>query len=380
MKKRYYNTPVYFEQSFEKVDVDNGIIKGVIVCSEGEAKGHGVFLDKKFIREVVKNGKEYDQGLKARFGHPAMCSTALGTYIGRFKNFRGSAEDTESGKRQHAIADLHLDESAKISPKGNLYDYVLSMAMNNPDMFGSSIVFKGNGVDTRREKNEDGEEITKDYAIMGSLFAADLVDEPAATDSLFDINMDDDFAAQAAMFLDANPEIYNIALKNPEIVDEFMNKYQEFKSKKLPKIEKMENTLKKAWDSVFGKKDKEINDENAVEIMNSLKEEHEASMQEKSEEIEALNNKVEEVETAKGEISAKVEEFENAISAKDVEISELQAKYEELEKEANTLKAEKSQVINEGDPSLESGKVELTPGQIAAKQAISGLEDYLPKK
>ena len=41
--------PIYV-QSFDSIDHEKGIIKGVKVCSEGDAKGHGVYLNKQFIR------------------------------------------------------------------------------------------------------------------------------------------------------------------------------------------------------------------------------------------------------------------------------------------------------------------------------------------
>ena len=82
------------------IDREAGIIRGVSVCTEGEAKGHGVHLDSEFIQTVTDLGNAKKQGLKARFGHPNMCSTALGTFIGRYKNF------TVEGNK--AKADLFL--------------------------------------------------------------------------------------------------------------------------------------------------------------------------------------------------------------------------------------------------------------------------------
>jgi hypothetical protein len=49
-----------------------------------------------------------------------MCSSAFGTYIGRFKNFQLDG--------QKVTGDLHLDTVCKNAPGGNLYDYILTMA------------------------------------------------------------------------------------------------------------------------------------------------------------------------------------------------------------------------------------------------------------
>lgn len=102
------------------VNEEKGIIEGVSVCTVGEAKGHGVNLDSEFIQRVAELGSAKSNGLKARFGHPNMCSTALGTFIGRFKNFRQVENQVK--------ADLFLSNEAKSTPHGDLYSYVLGMA------------------------------------------------------------------------------------------------------------------------------------------------------------------------------------------------------------------------------------------------------------
>jgi hypothetical protein len=144
-----------------------------------------------------------------------MCGTSLGTYIGRYKNFRLS----ENG--EYAVADLHVDEVCKKSPSGNLYDYVFEMAETNPDMFGNSIVFKGGLL-----KDEDGEIVEHEngmpYDVCESLLASDLVDEPAATDSLF---QKDTFANTVTNFLNTNPKILQLCVDNPSVVETFIKKY-----------------------------------------------------------------------------------------------------------------------------------------------------------
>ena len=131
-----------------EIDAENGAIYGVAICTEGEALGHDVWLDSAFIADVVKFGKAYKKGLKARFGHPSMSGESLGTFIGRFQNFR------QEGTK--AVADLYLDDSAKNTPNGNLYDYILKLA-ENPDVFGTSIVF---AIDSYFFKKTNGEAIS----------------------------------------------------------------------------------------------------------------------------------------------------------------------------------------------------------------------------
>ena len=69
------------EPRLENVDKENEVLHGVQITLEGEAKGHGVWLDRAFCEAVAEQGNAMgDAGVKVRFGHPAMCSDALGTY------------------------------------------------------------------------------------------------------------------------------------------------------------------------------------------------------------------------------------------------------------------------------------------------------------
>jgi hypothetical protein len=101
MKTYFRSNPIY-HQSPSLIDRESGIIKDVVLCQVGEAKGHDLFIDQDFINDVVKFGNQNPAGVKARFGHPNICSTALGSYLGRFRTFR-MVDDK-------AIADLHLDK------------------------------------------------------------------------------------------------------------------------------------------------------------------------------------------------------------------------------------------------------------------------------
>jgi len=176
-----FRTDVSFSQNIDDINEEIGIIKGVTLAREGIAKGHGVHLDSKFISDLVELGNSQEQGVKARFGHPSMTSDAFGTYIGRFKNFR------VKGKK--AKADLYMDKVSKKSPKGDLYSYVFAMARSNPDMFGNSIVFKAGESRYENELDENENVITKEYVSIVGLTASDLVDTPAATESLFSADM-----------------------------------------------------------------------------------------------------------------------------------------------------------------------------------------------
>jgi hypothetical protein len=267
-----------------RIDDEQGIIEGVKVCTEGEASGHGVHLDSEFIQTVVKFGNEKKQGLKARFGHPNMCSTALGTFIGRHKNFREQTTVRDDGsKALTAVADLFLSNEAKGAPGGDLHTYILGLAKNEPDMFGESIVFTpgreyrktsdGDNAYVTWQTGPDGKElfdedglrllgyVDKDgkpinpketplseeiYVECAALHACDCVDDPAANDGLFSKFAGETVAGQITEFLDLHPQVWGAVSGNPDIlaaiakhgdrVAEFIAKYSEYNSKQKKEI------------------------------------------------------------------------------------------------------------------------------------------------
>jgi len=231
-----------------EINADKGVIEGVSVCTVGEAKGHGVNLDSEFIEDVRAFGAEKKQGLKARYGHPNMSSTALGTFLGRFKNFTVDGD--------HVRADLFLSNEAKVTPQGDLHAYVIGMATNEPDMFGTSIVFTPGKEYVR---GDDGEKVydfydtdewgcrfaKKEYEDMPiyveceELHGCDAVDEPAANEGLFSAFSKETIAGQVTEFLDLHPEFWKQLESNPAIVevlahhgdkmDGFFNRYRAYR-------------------------------------------------------------------------------------------------------------------------------------------------------
>ena len=269
--------PKWFSSDFLRatpegaVDESRGVIEGVSVCTVGEAKGHGVNLDSEFIERVAELGAEKNQGLKARFGHPNMCSTALGTFIGRFKNFAVDGNQVR--------ADLCLSNAASDTPHGDLRAYVLGLAQNEPDMFGTSIVFTPGPAYIR---GEDGEKVYEfdrntDEAVFvecDSLHACDAVDEPAANDGLFSQFTGETMAGQITEFLDLHPQVLNAVSENPEIlsaiaahgekVEEFFNRYREYRATTGEEMNK-DNTSAEPQESLETPETPEVTDENLEE-------------------------------------------------------------------------------------------------------------------
>lgn len=175
-----------------RVDREAHIIYGVSAAQPVEALGHDMILDRKAINQIVEHGNAARNGVKSRFTHPGLSSNGLGKYLGRLRDFR-----EEGGK---AVADLHIADSAFKTPEGDLGTYVMDLAEGDPDMFGMSVVIKGQRVWTlgdgsevdiadeegRQRKRPDNATTDKPVMRVKQLMAVDAVDEPAANrDGLF---------------------------------------------------------------------------------------------------------------------------------------------------------------------------------------------------
>ena len=230
-----------------KVIRAESVIEGVSVCSAGEAKGHGVHLDEEFLDDVVRLGNEKPRvGVKMRFGHPNMCSTALGTFLGRAKNFRRDGLTVK--------ADAFISDTAKETPNGDLHSYVFDIAEKEPDMFGTSIVFTpgdhykrdekgvkykyswdaGAWVDADGNEKERGMLSLETFVEIEKLHADDFVDDPATNDGLFSQSS---IASEITEHLDNNPEQLQSLLDNQELLEsvfgrdetrQFVARYQEY--------------------------------------------------------------------------------------------------------------------------------------------------------
>jgi hypothetical protein len=307
-EKRWMSSGYLQAAPIGAIDNEQGIIEGVSVVTVGEAEGHGINLDSEFVREVIKQGNDLRQGVKVRFGHPNMCSTALGTFLGRAKNFREGKTERDGSQVEAALADIFLSNEAKATPHGNLYNYVLGMAQNEPDMFGTSIVFtpgriyRRDGTDKvfapgervdKGERGADWEEWREidgpDFVEMDELHAADAVDDPAANEGLFSRFAKETIAGQITEFFDLNPAVWRAVESNPSIiealarygdkVDEFVERYRAYRG----------NSRK--GDDMFTKKDKanseQLEDKGAAAEATEAAETEDVKPDEKNESAEA---------------------------------------------------------------------------------------------
>ena len=122
------------------VDEKQMVIHDVAVCIQGEALGHGVWLDEEFIKAVVDQGNAAENGLLCHFGHEDSNASRIKNYMGVFSNFvEKPAKDHEGADCIGAYADIKFSKTAK--EMSDNVDWVIKLARERPDALGLSIVF-----------------------------------------------------------------------------------------------------------------------------------------------------------------------------------------------------------------------------------------------
>jgi hypothetical protein len=176
-----------------EVDFENRVVRGAILASEGpfrEPDPRGEF-NERGLRMICEQANAAPKGLKMRWGHPDLSADGLGKYVGRAKNCRMGTTTVNRQKLACCRGDLHLSDTAfEDNPNGNLGNYVLKLAQEDPTAFMLSLVIEPEqeyrlNKDGSRQKGDDGEPLPPLW-YPKKLHAVDFVDQGAATDSLLD--------------------------------------------------------------------------------------------------------------------------------------------------------------------------------------------------
>jgi len=137
---------------------DASIIPSVYILSQGEAKGHDLYIDKTSLEQALELMKAAPNGVKCKLNH----GSGLDAVVGFARNPRIEGDKLK--------ADLHL---LKSSPH---YGLIKEMADEAPDQFGVSLAFM----------NESETINGKDYIRPQSIASADLVSSPASNERFKD--------------------------------------------------------------------------------------------------------------------------------------------------------------------------------------------------
>jgi hypothetical protein len=146
-----------------RLEEDSTVIPNVYILSQGEARGHDLFIDKTSIEKAFQLMSQAPNGVKVKMNH----GSGLDAVLGFARNPRIEGDKL--------LADLHL---LKSSPH---YGLVKEMANEAPDQFGVSLAFL----------NESETIGGKDYIRPQRIESADLVSSPASNEKFRDFQSKD---------------------------------------------------------------------------------------------------------------------------------------------------------------------------------------------
>jgi hypothetical protein len=144
-----------------KLQSEESVLRGVMVCELGEAEGHDFAIDEKFLDAVVEKGNAEADGVKCRLNHPEGRGNVLSIF-GRALNFRRDV----NGVR----ADVELFDIPEKSR-------IVTLAKQAANLCGMSLDFAGETVKKAGSKLKT--------MTCEAIYGLDLVDTPAATRALF---------------------------------------------------------------------------------------------------------------------------------------------------------------------------------------------------
>ncbi len=138
-----------------RIDKKSGVIHGISIITQGEAKGHDIEIDHKTLEQIKECSLNYKSGLKVKLDH----QTGVTSIIGLVKNF--------SIVNDKLVGDLYIIQSHPMA------GFVMDLIESQPDTVGFSVHFSG------VNQEVDG----KNYARCDEIYSCDLVCEPAANPS-----------------------------------------------------------------------------------------------------------------------------------------------------------------------------------------------------
>ena len=190
-----------------RVDREGGVIYGAAMMQTGDLNSGDVrpfTADSETLQQVEQLGNAARNGIKARFTHPNMSNDGMGSYLGRWTNFRIDGDTVR--------ADLHIADAAYTSPQGDLGNYVMDLAEQDPEAFGISMAtqldqqnYAEFEATYSRESDREKRKAMRWPMRFTAMKAGDVVDSPAATRTgLFSLTEADprNLPAQATALLD----------------------------------------------------------------------------------------------------------------------------------------------------------------------------------
>ncbi len=168
-----------------EIDAPSHTIKNISVIQIGPALGHGFEVDATMLQQVADQINAKPKGVKSRLTHPGLTDCGgrdgIETTLGRVSNARVEGDKVR--------ADLALGRFSAFTPAGDLRQFVMAIAEEDPELIGMSIVFDpaefdSAVVDEPRAEAKPSSEAPGKYVVQfgrsNDVMASDIVGDPAA--------------------------------------------------------------------------------------------------------------------------------------------------------------------------------------------------------
>ena len=215
-----------------KVDREAGVIRGVSVITEGDAKGHGFKIDSESITSLFKLAKGFTNGVLVKFKHKK---------DGEFQNI---LTETAGSLTNFSIADNKL--KADFVPLESLAEQVKETLYELCEKFYDQFGFSPTANITFEEK-ESGK-----FARFTNLQSVDLTNEPAANLSLFSAACE--FCGNSGCTTDHDETELSTAYSHADAAKRLsIESYATKNNKKLSKPTTMSAITQEAFDALTAK-------------------------------------------------------------------------------------------------------------------------------
>jgi hypothetical protein len=190
--------------SVGEIDREKGVIYGAKVIEEGPLNDNRPYeVDEVTLEQVVDYGNKPNKGIKVRLTHPD--GDSMGLHLGRAKDFRLDGSTVRT--------DIHFANAAAISPKGDIANYVMTLAEEDSESLGMSVATILDRSAMIELSDDDGIAPLR----FSHLYAVDVVSEPAATrGGLFSKSDEESEMSEEQTAVEAVEEVVELAQEQIE--------------------------------------------------------------------------------------------------------------------------------------------------------------------
>jgi len=153
------------------VDREARTLRNVSFITAGPAIGHGFLVDGTMCEQVAASIASKKRGVKVRLSHPELAGGFFGGGTDGIEVMLGRAAAARVEGSQ-VKGDIVFGKYASKGPKGDMVDYLMTIAEEDPEVMGLSIMFES--------AEPEWDEAHNELARVSNVLSVDFVGDPAA--------------------------------------------------------------------------------------------------------------------------------------------------------------------------------------------------------